>query len=122
MKKIDEYSITDHGIEGSQYFQGHSVGDWNDCATGCGSNPYDALEDALESLAQNDWNTESNTELCIVLDALEAKCPWPNLILEACKEYADEETLKEIKAFEDGEGDFPETDLHYYVSINVNQG
>jgi len=43
MKKIADYSITDHGVEHSQYFQGAGVActKWDDCATGIGNSPWE---------------------------------------------------------------------------------
>lgn len=54
---ILEWSLEDHGIDNPQYFQGHGVSctDWDDCATGCGDNPREAGEDALEQLAQQGY-------------------------------------------------------------------
>lgn len=61
MNKILDYSITDHGVEHCQYFQGDGISftEYTDCATGCGNSAYDALEDALEQLASNGWDTET---------------------------------------------------------------
>ena len=58
MKKIKDYSITDHGVEHEQYFQGDGVSftKYTDCATGVGSSAYEALEDAIDSLVQGDWD------------------------------------------------------------------
>lgn len=49
MKRILDYSITDHGVEHSQYFQGDGISftEYTDCATGCGNSAWNALEDAL---------------------------------------------------------------------------
>jgi len=53
MKKIIDYDIVDRGIEGSQYFQGcgTSFTKFDACYTGCGSNPAEAIDDALEQIA-----------------------------------------------------------------------
>ena len=58
MKPVIEYTIVDHGIEHCQYFQGEgtSYTEFTDCATGIGDSAYEAMEDALENLAQGDWN------------------------------------------------------------------
>lgn len=61
MKPITSFQIIDHGVEHSQYFQGCGVSftPYTDVATGIGSTPKEALDDALDSLAQNDWDTEA---------------------------------------------------------------
>lgn len=60
MKIVGAFEILDHGIEHSQYFQGCGVSHtpYTDVATGIGDTPGEALDDALEQLAQNDWDVE----------------------------------------------------------------
>jgi len=60
MKVITDHEIIDHGIMGSQYFQGcgTSCTDFVDVATGIGEDAAEAYDDALDFLAQNDWDTE----------------------------------------------------------------
>ena len=55
---VNEYEIVDHGIEHEQYFQGCGVSftEFTDIATGCGNDYAEALDDALEMLASNDWD------------------------------------------------------------------
>jgi hypothetical protein len=59
-KTIVEFELFDHGIHRNQYFQGcgTSYTEFTDCATGIGSNFAEALDDCLESLAQQDWETD----------------------------------------------------------------
>ncbi len=61
MRKIDEFKVTQHGINYPDYFQGHGISctGWTDCATGIGNTPSEAAEDALDSLAQADWDVEA---------------------------------------------------------------
>lgn len=61
MKTPTDFKITYYGIDHEQYFQGHGIAltKWNDCATGIGSCNAEALNDALDSLAQNDWDIEA---------------------------------------------------------------
>ncbi len=61
MKTAKAYRVVCHGIENSQYFQGHglSFSKFADTATGIGDTALEAFEDALASLAQNDWDVES---------------------------------------------------------------
>lgn len=60
MRLITESEVQVHGIHYSDYFQGAGVCKtrFDDIATGIGSSEKEALEDALESLAQNGWDTE----------------------------------------------------------------
>ena len=53
--RIASYEVVDHGIENSQYFQGCGVcfTSYTDVVTGIGNDFAEALEDALESAAQN---------------------------------------------------------------------
>jgi hypothetical protein len=64
--KIEAFDIVDHGIEHCQYFQGDSAmfTRFDATETGCGDNFAEALDDALESLAQS-------SELEIDFEALE---------------------------------------------------
>ena len=59
-KTIVEFEVIDHGIENSQYFQGCGLShtDFEDIATGCGNNPAEAIDDALEQLACGSWHVE----------------------------------------------------------------
>lgn len=63
-KPITEFEIVDHGIENSSYFQGCGLAftEFDDIATGIGSNPAEAIDDVLEALAQNDWECEGMEE------------------------------------------------------------
>jgi hypothetical protein len=58
---VTSYSIVDHGIENSQYFQGCGVAftPYSDVVTGCGNDFREAFQDALESMAQCGVDTEA---------------------------------------------------------------
>jgi hypothetical protein len=60
MKKAAKYQVVDHGVESCQYFQGCGVSstEYDTCYTGIGDSAHEALEDALESAAQSDWDVE----------------------------------------------------------------
>lgn len=60
MKTIVEFELCDHGISHEQYFQGCGLAftSFEDIATGIGDNPAEAIDDALEQLACNGWETE----------------------------------------------------------------
>lgn len=59
-KTIVEFELVDHGITQPDYFQGCGTAftSFEDVATGIGSNPAEAIDDALEQLAQGDWETD----------------------------------------------------------------
>jgi hypothetical protein len=59
-KPIEAFEVCDHGIDYEQYFQGCilSFTEYEDVATGIGDNPAEAIDDALEQLAMQDWETE----------------------------------------------------------------
>ena len=58
-KRVKGFEIINHGYMYPDYFQGCGTAftDYEDVATGCGNSAKEAYEDALESLAQNDWDT-----------------------------------------------------------------
>jgi len=60
MKIIHEHQITDHGVHDPQCFPGDGVANtmWDACSVGVGYSPHEALEDALEMLAQDDWDVQ----------------------------------------------------------------
>ena len=65
MKTVTEYEIINHGIDHSDYFQGCGVSctRYTDVATGIGCSEKDALDDALDQLAQAAWDVENNKAL-----------------------------------------------------------
>lgn len=99
-RKVTDYHITDHGVEHCQYFRGHGISctKWEDCATGCGETPHEALEDALDCLAQNGWDVES-----IVNDQPDDEEHTVAHALDL--DYDNEEDC--------------ETECHWYVSVDV---
>lgn len=56
MNQITEFQVVDHGIDGAQYFPGCGVSYTNfaHVVTGCGDDFAEALDDALESVAQSE--------------------------------------------------------------------
>jgi hypothetical protein len=98
MKPIAEFELVDHGIENASYFQGCGLSwtDYQGIATGCGSDPAEAIDDALDQLAQQDWETEDMVGRIM-------KQEWPNR-----KEVPHKPAVKE-----------EEEDCYYYISIRV---
>ena len=100
MKPIIAFEIVDHGFESAQYFQGcgTSFTEFVDVATGTGDTAHAALEDALENLAQSDWDTSSITN-----------------------NMDDEETVEKYLLGLGGlsEEDIEDNECQYYVSVRV---
>lgn len=61
MKPISQYEVIDHGICHSDYFQGCGVAftSYEECYTGIGDNPSEAIADALEQAAQCGWDVDA---------------------------------------------------------------
>lgn len=104
---ISEFSITDHGIEHAQYFQGAGVAftQYEYCATGCGDDFAEAIEDALESMAQG--------EECdgIDFDLLETRIKAQEF--DGARDWPKSESASDRDSSEDSE-------LYYYVTIKYN--
>jgi len=60
-KPIYDYSVHDHGIMYSDYFQGVSTYPtrWDDVYTGNGENAHEALDDALDNAATDGWDVRT---------------------------------------------------------------
>ena len=107
--KVTEYKVLDHGIDGSQYFPGCGTAftPYEHVVTGCGDNPAEALDDALEQIAEQGFDAE----------ALEAQI----LEAEGWDKMPDKPSASEtfLKANPDAE-DCEESELYYYLSIRWN--
>jgi len=137
-KVARSYVIHDHGIDHAQYFRGHGLAhsDMEDTATGAGDTFEDALEDALDQLASDDWDL-SQIESAIATEAASAgasssaveelKTQIRDEILAENPEFIDPETddVYEDKA-DELEGMIEDVlqdeggDLYYYVSVDVS--
>lgn len=110
--KIVDYDIIEHGIESEQYFQGCGTAytDYEHCATGCGNNPAEAIDDCLENMAQSidgetDWKAFEGGLL-----ADNGLQEWPTTsVCDGCSYRADGDIA-----------DCSLCELHYYVSIRFN--
>lgn len=74
MKQVADFSANvtfDHG----QYWQGAgtSFTEWDECHTGIGSSTTEAYEDALNLLAENDWDV-SNISIDFNDVGMECEC------------------------------------------------
>jgi len=61
MKPITDFEVIRHGVDNAQYFQGCGIAFtvFSDVSTGIGATEQEALEDALDSIAQNTWDTST---------------------------------------------------------------
>ncbi len=101
-KAIAEFELVDHGIEHSQYFQGCGTAftEFTDVATGIGGDPAEAIDDALESLAQMGYETDG-MEARILAEANLAEMPHTPSVHDETQ---------------DDDGD---CELYYHMSIRV---
>ena len=116
MKQVTDYELIDHGIDGSQYFQGCGAAytKFDNVATGAGDTFAEALDDALEQMAWSDVETEGLEER-IKADYNDGQ-PWPE------GPSASEEFRKANDISEDDDNAMEDCELHYYVSIRYNLG
>lgn len=68
MKSITDYDITTEGPEYPGYWQGCGTEDYEDVAIGIGNSEREALEDALDQLAQDDWDVSGCAALVAEID------------------------------------------------------
>ena len=113
MKTLTQFEILDHGVDHAQYFQGCGVSytKFDECVTGCGQDAKEAIEDALESMAQNDVNT----------DEIEKSDEY-KAIDRADKKVPGYEPLLTVEKFVKNQGEemADDCELYYYVSIRYS--
>ena len=131
-KNIEALRVVDHGLENSQYFQGHGVSftSFDTTFTGVGDTFYDALEDALEQLHMTEDKVDTEAVETLLkeelgvedLTKLEGQGPSAH---EEIKGFAREELLNEHEESEitddmvDDLVSQGEWDMNYYVSVDV---
>lgn len=118
------FEIVDHGIESSQYFQGcgTTFTDYTDVATGIGDDFKEALDDALESLAQAGWNVD------IVVPDEDMGRDGDSVSGRQEQEYEQEKGWKDDEDDNDDDDDdegfdemFDGDERHYHVSVRVRE-
>lgn len=111
--KAVDFQLLDHGVQNSQYFTGCGVAftSYEYCVTGCGDNPKDALEDALECAAQ----------CCMVWNGQETFLDVDDLERRICKEHSWDDIsgcpFEPDAHAECSDFDLEHCELNYYVSI-----
>ena len=126
MKTITCFEIVDHGIDHAQYFQGCGLSrtKFTDCATGCGDNPREALDDALETLAQDGWDVskvEASAEGVAYAKAVKPSAfDEVHAQLEADNPQGNNESDADYSARIDDLLSDCDSELYYYVSVRVS--
>lgn len=116
MRKIGDFELVDHGVDGEQYFQGcgTSYTPFEHCATGCGDSAAEAVDDMLESVAQDDFETEG-MEKRIMDDLGLTEFPAGDCCGEC--EYGDSDDSDDS---DEKDAACAECEMHYYVSLRWN--
>lgn len=106
-KQVTAFELIDHGIEHSQYFQGCGISftSFDDVATGIGDNPAEAIEDALESLAQQGWDVDTLDKSILEDEGWKSFPITPSVFEEYPFDYDDERN--------------DPCEVYYHVSIRV---
>lgn len=101
-RAIGSFNVESYGVDNPQYFRGAGCDEFEDSAVGVGNSEREAVSDALESLAQNGWDTST-------IDATLAK-------------YSDADAVSKViaDAFRDEVGTEP--DAEYIVSLYPHNG
>ena len=122
-KLIADYELVDHGIDGSQYFQGCSTvfPYYDHVVTGCGENPAEAIDDALDNLAQDGYELDGfedqiKRDYPEFLSSEGEFSETPYAHAECESEEHDEDCEEDCTELHD---DHDECELYYYVSIRV---
>jgi hypothetical protein len=137
--KTVTFQVVDHGIDGAQYFPGCGVSftEFEHCVTGSGDTFAEAIDDALESMAQETSGVDFEAlEKEIQAEGYGENGKWQksrsayaemlkaNGIADAenppCKECGCVAEECECEAFADPLEDFQESDVYYYVSIRYS--
>ncbi len=121
---ITDYQLLDHGIDGSQYFPGCGVygTSFDHVVTGCGDNFSEAINDALESMAQGvecngvdieAFEHQMLTDEGLLVDGEPPQC-WPH------EPSANAVARKSNGDMSEEEWENADCDVYYYVSIRYN--
>ena len=103
MKTIGDFELVDHGIKHSQYFQGCGAASFRHVATGIGNNPSDAIDDCLEQMAMDGFETEDMDDRIIAQEG------WKVMPLTPSIDITDDRREKEA------------CEMWYHVSIRWNE-
>lgn len=106
MRLVSEIELVDYGVDNAQYFQGHGVSytEYQHSALGVGDTFADAIENALEQLACDDFDSNAAEAMLKAEHGLEV---WPETI-----NAHDGHNCEDDDACE----------MHYYVGLRWNEG
>jgi len=135
--KVADFELVDHGIDNPQYFQGcgTTFTNFEFVETGSGDNPKDALEDVLEQIAMQGFDTEDlekrileENESILVDGAFPEE---PSALAEALAAEGlmtvepDPDDFEDDEALEDARQKYDEvlesSETHYMLSIRWNK-
>lgn len=114
VKRARSYRIVNHGLMFNDYFQGHGLSGskWEDAATGYADNAKAAVLEALEQLAENDWDLSViDPEITKEMDGWDEKAVQASSVDKWIEDNISEQDR------ERGDFDAP----HYIVSVDVSQ-
>jgi hypothetical protein len=114
MKRIGEWDVEDHGVDGAQYFPGASTvfTRYDEVETGIGETFNDALEDALEQLATRFDVDDADLEQISKEEKLPEKQNERVTVDTVRDEYREDGDEEEDEDAEDDE-------LNYYVIVRI---
>ena len=117
MNHIKEFQLIDHGVDGSQYFQGCGVSctGWNGAFTGFGSTFQEALDDAIEQACE-EWLVNVDDiayEYSHVKEDQRTRsvCEWTECEHRHTHESNDGDCCEHCEACE----------LHYYITLMLKE-
>jgi len=112
---IIRYQLDDLGIEHSQYFPGYGKGSFGESACGIGENPREALDDCLDQIAQQGFDTEALER--DILASFPAFCNDIANDSAGVVEHLRRENPSEW--FDDDSGEFVGDDCELYYHIGI---
>ena len=121
VRSITSYQLLDHGIDGAQYFPGCGVygTDYDYVVTGNGDTPIEAINDALESMAQSEecYDVDLDAfERQMLADESLTRWPGTPSAIENARR------MNGQMSDEEWEQESDECDVYYYVSIRYCVG
>lgn len=102
-KPVTAWEVIDHGIEHEQYFVGCGIAftEYADVATGIGDNAQEALDDALESLAQCGYEISDDDAELMAEELEDTDSSVSELVSDSANTHEDYDSH------------------HYYVSVRI---
>jgi len=119
--KVADFVVQDYGMEHASYFQGGGDFEWEGFQVGVGDNPIEALDDALEVIAQGDDDIDfDNLESRIkgAYPAFTRKAEdLPSANQYVLDQWKEDNPYKDLEGAEEAIQDH---EYHYYIGIGWN--